>query len=106
MNTLLRSALFLLFFGACGDSEPTTEPPPGETTGEEIPPPEETPPEETPAGERPTMTGEECESQGGTVVGDIGDGAVHRPDYVCPNGSPPIGTVPVGIEGSVCCAAE
>jgi hypothetical protein len=52
--------------------------------------------------ERPEMTVEECSAQG-TVVGDIGDGAVHRPDYLCPNGEPPIGTVPQGIEGSVCC---
>lgn len=49
------------------------------------------------------MTVEECEARQGTVVGDIGDGAVHRPDYVCPSGEPPIGTVPSGIEGAVCC---
>jgi hypothetical protein len=56
------------------------------------------------------MTSQECEATGGTVVGDIGDGAIHRPDYKCANGSSPLGSVraaeggPVAIEGSVCCA--
>ncbi|HLT38743.1 MAG TPA: hypothetical protein VK034_20795 [Enhygromyxa sp.] len=60
--------------------------------------------------ERPGLTAQECEAQGGTVVGDIGDGAIHRPDYRCPDsGEAPIGTIvadpegPVAIEGSVCC---
>lgn len=57
----------------------------------------------SPETSRPTMTDAECTAQGGTVVGDIGDGAIHRADYVCPSGSAPIGTIPVGIEGSVCC---
>jgi hypothetical protein len=94
---ILASLLCFLF--ACGDSEP-------ETTGEETTDTtggEELPPDVPPENERPEMTTEACESQGGSVVGDIGDGAVHRPDYVCPNGSPPIGTVPLGVEGSVCC---
>ncbi len=57
-----------------------------------------------------TMTAEACEAQGGKVVGDIGDGAIHRPGYTCPEGgAPPLGTIsaapdgPVAIEGSVCC---
>lgn len=59
--------------------------------------------------DRPTLTADECRSRGGTVVGDIGDGAVHRPDYRCANGEPPIGTIraetgePVAVEGAVCC---
>lgn len=61
--------------------------------------------------ERPAMTDAECQGQGGKVVGDIGDGAIHKPDYVCESGKPPIGTIkaadgaPVAIEGSVCCPA-
>jgi hypothetical protein len=61
--------------------------------------------------ERPAMTDAECQAQGGKVVGDIGDGAIHKPDYVCETGKPPIGTIkaadgaPVAIEGSVCCPA-
>ncbi len=56
-----------------------------------------------------TLTAEACEASGGTVVGDIGDGAIHRPDYRCPSGSPPSGTIraaegaPMAVEGSVCC---
>lgn len=64
------------------------------------------PPDVTSGDERPSMSAEECEQQGGTVVGDIGDGAVHRSDYVCPSGGRPIGSVPLGVEGSVCCPAE
>lgn len=57
-----------------------------------------------------TLTATECEQRGGHVVGDIGDGAIHRPDYVCPDsGKAPIGRItvepgaPVPIEGAVCC---
>jgi hypothetical protein len=55
------------------------------------------------------MSAADCEGQGGKVVGDIGDGAIHRPDYVCENGSPPLADIqsmpgaPVAIEGAVCC---
>jgi hypothetical protein len=67
--------------------------------------------EQAPAGgARPQLTPDACQAQGGKVVGDIGDGAVHRPEYRCPDsGAPPIGTIaaepgaPVAIEGSVCC---
>jgi hypothetical protein len=43
------------------------------------------------------------------VIGDIGDGAIHDPDYRCSNGEPPIGSIvpqpgePIAIEGEVCC---
>jgi hypothetical protein len=59
--------------------------------------------------ERKTLAQDECEAQGGTVVGDIGDGATHRPDYVCANGKPPLGHIasapgsPIAVEGAVCC---
>lgn len=60
--------------------------------------------------ERPELTAAACEAQGGTVVGDIGDGAIHQPGYVCPDsGAAPIGSIvadpggPVAVEGSVCC---
>jgi hypothetical protein len=55
------------------------------------------------------LTQAQCEAQRGQVVGDIGDGATHRPDYVCPNGKPPLGGIappaggPIATEGSVCC---
>lgn len=87
-----------LALAGCGSaSEPTEPSNTVETTGEEAPPPGEAAPA------RASMTAEECESAGGAVVGDIGDGATQPPDYICPSGQPPLGTIPVGIEGSVCC---
>jgi hypothetical protein len=99
------SALVLL---ACAKPQPApAEPQPGTGAESESPPPAEQP---QPAGT--SMTAAECEAQGGKVVGDIGDGAIHRPDYVCPeSGQPPLGTItpeeggPVAVEGSVCCGA-
>jgi len=59
---------------------------------------------------RPEISSDECEKQGGFVVNDIGDGAIHRDDYLCEvTGVPPIGTVvpqrgePMAREGQVCC---
>lgn len=99
----MRSTVFLcalLALAACGGSTTEAEePPPDEAVGE---PDEGLPPDEEIA-ERPSMTAEECEAAGGSVVGDIGDGAIHRPDYVCPSGQPPVGSIPLGVEGSVCC---
>ncbi|MCZ7684329.1 MAG: hypothetical protein M5U28_38365 [Sandaracinaceae bacterium] len=89
--------LFVLLLAACGSTADDDGAGPAETTGEESPPPDEQ------TAERPSLTAEECEQQGGTVVGDIGDGATHRPDYVCASGRPPIGNVALGVEGSVCC---
>ena len=66
-------------------------------------PPQSIPPE------RKALTQEECAAQSGNIVGDIGDGATHRSDYVCPSGKPPLGDIappaagPIAIEGSVCC---
>ena len=59
----------------------------------------------------------ECESQGGQVISDIGNGAIFQPEYVCENsGQPPTdavvvapqndnnANVPMPIEGEVCCS--
>ena len=90
-----------LWVGACsGGSGGQEEPPPDESAesgGEDQLPPDST------GAERAVLTAEECTAQGGTLVGDIGDGATHSPDYLCPNGAPPIANVPLGVEGSVCC---
>lgn len=76
-------------------------------------PPVENPPNGDPAkggvSERKALTQEQCEAQDGSVMGDIGDGATQRPDYLCPSGKPPLGSIappeggPIPIEGSVCC---
>lgn len=96
----MRTTSWILGFvlcAACGSGTSQTETETATETETEQPPPDTT------GSDRPSMTVEECEQQGGTVVGDIGDGAVHRPDYVCPSGQPPIGQIPLGVEGSVCC---
>ncbi len=55
------------------------------------------------------MTPDQCEARGGTIMGDPGDGRIHRPDYRCPNGEPALGPVRyetgdmIPVEGSVCC---
>lgn len=55
------------------------------------------------------LTASACESEGGQVVGDIGDGAIHRPDYRCESGAAPLGTIvaepgaAIAVEGAVCC---
>jgi hypothetical protein len=80
-------------------SPPPTDTPPTPTTPE--------PPDEAPT--RPSLTADECTAKGGSVVGDIGDGATQRPDYVCASGGAPLGNIkapeggPMGVEGSVCC---
>lgn len=67
------------------------------------------PPQEPSTPERKALTQAQCEAQAGYVLGDIGDGATHRPDYLCPTGKPPLGDIapppggPIAIEGSVCC---
>lgn len=108
---LLQLALFATL-GACASSQPpaapAAEPAPSQPPPAETAPPAETPP---PAGgaSRPSLSSEQCEAQGGSVVGDIGDGATQRPGYVCPSGKPPTASIaapaggPVNIEGAVCC---
>jgi len=56
------------------------------------------------------MTAADCEAGGGSVVGDIGDGATSRPDYRCPeSGEPPSGSIAaepgeaIATDGAVCC---
>jgi hypothetical protein len=75
-------------------------------------PPIQSPPTEDPVesgAERKAYTAEECAAHGGTVIGDIGDGATHRPDYICPSGKRPLGDFlppkggPIPVEGAVCC---
>ncbi len=86
---------------ACGGSTPPAEVP------SPAPPAEVAPADEATA--RPTLSAQQCEANGGSVVGDIGDGAIHRPDYRCANGAKPTGSIsnpeggPIAIEGSVCC---
>jgi hypothetical protein len=53
---------------------------------------------------------QECTALNGTVIGDDGDGAIHRWDYLCENnGEAPIATIVradgelIAIDGEVCC---
>lgn len=98
----------------CGGSQNAPEapaaPPPTEPEREPEPVPGDaspTPSENAPS--RPAVTPEACKASGGVVIGDIGDGAIHRPEYRCPSGAAPTGTIrgpeggPMAIEGSVCC---
>jgi hypothetical protein len=96
---------------ACGGSQAQPEVPPEAAPG----PLSTVEPTVVPNGSaasRAEITAEECEAAGGTVVGDIGDGAIHRPEYRCPDGSPPSGNIrapeggPVAIEGGVCCPKQ
>ena len=86
--------------------EGSETPAPGPT--DEKPEPTEPVPTDGPT-ERPQLTAAECEAANGKVIGDIGDGAIHRPDYRCENGQPPIGSIkaeegqPIAVEGAVCC---
>lgn len=90
------SWVIAVVLAGCGSSQPPPASPPSGVPA-------------TGAPERKAVTQGECEAQGGSVVGDIGDGATHRPDYVCPSGRPPLGTIaapaggPMPIEGAVCC---
>lgn len=102
MLSACKYALASLLVVACGGSAE----PPKEPAAEPAAPV----PGAAPAGgEGASLTAEACEASGGTVVGDIGDGAIHRPDYKCPSGAKPAGSIraaeggPVAVEGSVCC---
>lgn len=60
--------------------------------------------------ENQTLTPEQCRKEGGDLVGDIGNGAIHRQDYVCQRtGKPPLGVInydgngPIAADGAVCC---
>jgi hypothetical protein len=96
MRNLALFAICLLL-GACAQTVNDTPPP---STAEKFAP------------SRPALNRQDCLDAGGLVVGDIGDGRIHRQDYACPNGQSPIGTIIYGkeeampLEGEVCCASE
>jgi len=94
VSLALVAALALLDAGCSGNGSPPEQPsnPPAKVTSDES----------TAPAERPKMTSEECAAKG-TLVGDIGDGATQRATYRCPGGKLPLGNVPLGVEGSVCC---
>ena len=65
--------------------------------------------------ERLELTREECiTGYSGEIVGDIGDGAIFEPTYICPDpiNLPPIGNIiqegetNIAVEGEVCCTLE
>ena len=64
--------------------------------------------DDTPA-DSPLITRAQCLAGGNTIVGDIGNGAIHEDDYLCPSGSSPIAGIrfldgePIATEGEVCC---
>ena len=106
MRSPLAVLPFVLLLAACGGSPPPAAATPAAPAASTAEPP--APRNEGGGGH--ALTAEECEKQGGHVVGDIGDGATHRPDYRCAgSGQPPIGHIrvepgrPVPIEGAVCC---
>jgi hypothetical protein len=92
-------APFLAVWVGCGSS--SSSPSQGNALAEA--------PQHAGAGGRPKLTSAQCEAQGGSIVNDIGNGAIHQPDYVCPSGKPPLGDVtsppdgPRPVEGAVCC---
>lgn len=105
MTSRFAFTCFLLL-AACGGSTA-----PASSTAAPAPAPAtEAPPSAKGADAGSALTAEECEANGGRVVYDIGDGAIHRPDYRCQgSGQPPIGPIrfepgkPIPIEGAVCC---
>jgi hypothetical protein len=105
MKTAMAVLLMSAGFSGCGGTQSPSETPP--SAAPETPPAAEPAPPEN--GLRPDLTAEACAANGGVVVGDIGDGAIQRPDYRCPSGAPPTGNIrapegaPMAIEGSVCC---
>ncbi len=103
-TTLLCASLF---FCACGGSTP-----PATTAGDAPAAPAPATPAPAPA-TSDALTAADCEAKGGSVVGDIGDGAIHKPGYVCPeSGKPPLGSIsaepggPIATEGAVCCGPK
>lgn len=98
----------LLLLLACGPKPAATVEPGAQPTTPGVP--DDGPPVDGGPGlpgsevaDRPEVTAEQCTADGGSVVGDIGNGAVHSPDYTCDDGQAPVGSVPSGTEGAVCC---
>lgn len=62
--------------------------------------------------QRVNLSRAQCSELGGVEVGDIGDGRIHRANYLCENGKPPLGSIvsingqPIATEGSVCCTTN
>ncbi len=58
---------------------------------------------------RPAISPEECKGRGAQIMGDPGDGRIHRSDYRCPSGKRPVASIRyaqgdlIPVEGSVCC---
>src|SRR5262245_32065473 len=104
-STVLLIVAFLpaLSFG-CGGAPSRPEAPNGGTKPEPLKQPAPNTTGGTPS--RRELTVAACEASGGVVVGDIGDGAIHRADYRCPSGAEPSGNIrateggPMGVEGS------
>jgi hypothetical protein len=98
---ILSLTLTMLLFTACG-SKSSSSPAPAAPA----------PVEPAAPTARPTLSSADCAAQGGEVIGDIGDGAVHRPDYVCASGAPPMASISnttgeaIAVEGSVCCKKQ
>src|SRR5262245_7106365 len=86
LSSLVVVCALALGFG-CGSKEPEPAKP--------MPPPTQQGSPEPVA----TLTAEQCTQQGGEVRGDIGDGKI-----ACGAGERELGKVPVGTEGSICCA--
>jgi hypothetical protein len=80
----MRLIFTLVFLIGCGSSKPAPGPGPGVR------------PDPTPVA---TLTPEQCTDRGGEIRGDIGDGQI-----ACEKGERELGRVPLGIEGSICCA--
>lgn len=99
-----RLSFALLLLVACKPTtQPTSEAPsdqPGTSEGLPV----------SNDGPEASLTAAECVDGGGSVVGDIGNGAIFEPDYVCEsNGEAPTARIaadgdgPIATEGSVCC---
>jgi len=95
-----RMSFALLFLVACKPAAAPSTDQPGSSEGLPV----------SDGGPEATMTATACQEAGGSVVGDIGDGAIFKPDYVCEsNGEAPTARIsaeeggPLGVEGSVCC---
>jgi len=111
MSSIGRSLVAVLMMcgsAGCGGAQNEPVTPAGEGSAPVAEAPAAPPQGETGA-ERTSLTAQECEAGGGTVVGDIGDGAIHKPEYKCASGAAPTGSIraaeggPVAIEGAVCC---
>ena len=87
-------------------SQPRPEPvDPPATAAPTAAPTDPGPPDVAPS-QRPVLTVDQCKTQGGAIVGDIGDGATGRPEFRCPSGKPSMSRVRVGRDGGACCPAK